>query len=787
MDNYNNMNEIAVNIDNKIDVKTINISEMDSGPIFMGIGMTVETSCRLLRDYPDEQLNEIIEILFKPNYAASLHHLKLEIGSDVNSSSGTVPCHMRSREDYEHRDNWLLWFAKKAKSVNPKLILSALRWGTPAWIKNYDDKYLFYKRYLEIAREYYGLEFDFLGPDQNEGEFDRDWVVNVLRKRLDEDGFRNVKLIASDAVSNPWLIASEILKDDQLNKAIDIVGAHYTTSSSNDAKDCGKPLWHSEAWPLMRSRIWDEISTGVSGGALGFAKTIIDSFVIGKMVSYIMNPFIEAYYEIVPYNTKGCLVADKPWSGYYYITEGLWITAHFTQFIKPGWKFIESACEANSVFNYITLKSDDDRDFSTIILNTIPSKLTYNFTISGGFSEKTINIWKSNSDVQFSHVVSINPTKGHFEFIAEPYTIYSISTTQGQKKGKPKKKNHMNANLSLPYFDDFEEYNIGSVPNYACDQGGAFQVTEDKPKGGKILKQVITNKIKPIDWVYRKTPEPYTIIGDLEWANYIVSCDIFIDEADGYVFLAGRVIDSPYNEKPPLSYNLRLFKDGKWELRKWEKVLLCGQIEKLNGDIWHNLKLKFLYNTINAYIDNIKVAKYVDDIGSISSGAVALGCGYHFAYFDNILIEKVDKNTPPFVKRIDNADPSIIYEGTWQHDNGASYSHFRRTLSKCLCNANEVYDGNSYVGRNSNSFNTVKYTFYGTGINIVGVLDKDNPIEMDIYIDEEFYKTIKLHDSESENSYKRTLFSVVGLVKKLHTIKVIVRSSLHIDYLEIYE
>ena len=39
---------------------------------------------------------EIMNLLFKPNYGAGLTHIKIEFGSDVNSSSGTEPSIMRS-------------------------------------------------------------------------------------------------------------------------------------------------------------------------------------------------------------------------------------------------------------------------------------------------------------------------------------------------------------------------------------------------------------------------------------------------------------------------------------------------------------------------------------------------------------------------------------------------------------------------------------------------------------------------------------------------------------------
>lgn len=48
---------------------------------------------RLLFSYPQPQLDEILDYLFKPQYGLSLHHLKVEIGGDGQSSEGVESSH----------------------------------------------------------------------------------------------------------------------------------------------------------------------------------------------------------------------------------------------------------------------------------------------------------------------------------------------------------------------------------------------------------------------------------------------------------------------------------------------------------------------------------------------------------------------------------------------------------------------------------------------------------------------------------------------------------------------
>ncbi|MGN1416623.1 MAG: hypothetical protein ACI4XF_07260, partial [Oscillospiraceae bacterium] len=79
-----------------VDGNTIN---MDEGTVYRGLGVvTGNNSSRLLMDYKTQNpdaYREIMDLLFKPDYGAGLTHVKIEFGTDVNSSSGTEPSIMR--------------------------------------------------------------------------------------------------------------------------------------------------------------------------------------------------------------------------------------------------------------------------------------------------------------------------------------------------------------------------------------------------------------------------------------------------------------------------------------------------------------------------------------------------------------------------------------------------------------------------------------------------------------------------------------------------------------------
>lgn len=50
------------------------------GPTFFGVGgVSAGASSAQLLLYPQPQRDEILDLLFKPQYGASLHHLKVEV------------------------------------------------------------------------------------------------------------------------------------------------------------------------------------------------------------------------------------------------------------------------------------------------------------------------------------------------------------------------------------------------------------------------------------------------------------------------------------------------------------------------------------------------------------------------------------------------------------------------------------------------------------------------------------------------------------------------------------
>lgn len=723
------------------------------GRKFEGIGgVTSNGMTKLLHEYPDHQRSDILDLLFTPKYGASFHQLKVEIGSDANGTCGTEPSHMRSETDFDITRGVGLWMAMEAKNRNPNLILDAIRWGTPAWLTDNSKKYTFYRNFLQGAKDEFNLDFDFLAPDENEGSFSRNWVVNTLRPRLNNDGFASVKLTGADSTTD-WNIASMVSSDTALKNSLYAINAHYKQDSPDNAKNCGLPIFDSEDVVAYRHKF-------VS--ALDMAYKIIRSYASGRMVQYVMHPVIEAIYDDVPYTYKGILVADHPWTGNYKIEPSLWVVAQFTQFTIPGWYYINSGCSSGSEHSYLTLKDTNTGDFSIILLNRSASSETFNLTLNN-FDATSLHAWQTTEEEQFVQLPDVSVLNKMVSITLPPYSICTLTTTTGQTKGQPSHEIPSEISFPLPYVEDFESYSVGKQPKYTVDQSGAFEIANGGKNDGKCLRQLITRATKPVDWERRATPSPYTLIGGQELKNYMASFDFLMEDIvdadyDGYVLIGARCNFSPTGNVPAECYNLRVFYDGRWELRSAALVLQSGFCESMSLNSWHNLAISCKDSTVKAYFDDVLLTQIEDT--EYPSGHVEIGSGYNNVRFDNFKIEAIDSLTPVECLRFKEVDSHVEYIGSWT-ESGSNAKNYHRTLLTTSTAGDEM-----------------NFSFNGTAVSILGVKDVNCGLA-DVYVDDSFVETIDTYADSIK--YRKGLFSAYNLASGNHNVRLVVKGTHSID------
>ena len=213
------------------------------GAIFEGIGAASGggATSRLLIDYPPSQRDEILDLLFKPHFGASLQLLKIEIGSDSNSTEGAEPTHSRTPQERNFERGYEWWILEEAKRRNPHLRTIALAWNFPAWLgaANSQATAEYLVSFLEGARDHHHVDIDYIGI-WNETKMDVGFI-KTLRAAISAHGLKT-QIVADDSV-NSWDIVSEMAADPELRQAVDVIATHY-------------PRWHSTAPAQEKSKEW---------------------------------------------------------------------------------------------------------------------------------------------------------------------------------------------------------------------------------------------------------------------------------------------------------------------------------------------------------------------------------------------------------------------------------------------------------------------------------------------------------------------------------------------------
>ena len=733
--------------------------------LWRGVGMiSANNSSQLLLDYKAEQPQKYIEILnylFGKN-GIKITHLKIEMGADVNSSSGTEPSVKRTSEepaDVTRGAGFVL--AADAKKINPDITLDMLWWGEPGWIKKvsatkqelFAARYRWYKETLDAAYKIYGLKFDYVSANQNERGVDAAWIVYLSKSLKAEKNcpydYARIKIVAADEVCK-WSIADLMLENPELLAAVDVIGSHYTSWSSDSAKklvdEYKKEAWFSEASSPMSyaqgTYRYDKNHSGISGlnGALDIANRIITMYSGGYMTLYEYQPAVAAYYDGVNYCQKQLILADKPWCGDYLLDSGFFMALHFSQFIKKGWTVAGGACYADgkpggdghaivdAKHSYLTAIDSATGDYSTVITNTTDRPIIYSFNIvNDAKKDDSVYVWETRGpdtakDMQydinyFKKIETIIPVRSNesssFTVTVKPQSIVTVSTVSivpnifpAANKNYPLLETATRTVLSsskqslltLPYTETFKL----NRAKYFTDQSGAFEVHAIDRKN--ILMQMITNDTRGEEW--GDSPKPTTNFGDDRWFNYSVSAAVKFavqqkpaPSADDEEYV-GIGLRCNFACRGTNGYWFKITMEGKWTLYRSLDELYSGTVTRFNSLQWNTISIEARGSTIKVYVNKRLVHKYVcKDDSLLSAGRAALYSSYDNNCFANISIKPEGDY---YVTKYDDTDYGLTYLGRWTHNTMTGYADYKRTTSVGSQNAE------------------VSFTFKGTGFAITG-------------------------------------------------------------------
>lgn len=457
--------------------------------VFGGFGsVSCNNTSRLLLDYREENPAaywRILNLLFNRRTGAGLNHIKVELGSDTDTSSGAEPATKRSADEPANvlRGAGFRMIAD-AKKINPHVKVEALRWGEPSWTGNRPaDRYRWYKETIDAAYDTYGVKFDYISPSQNELNMNHlaselGWVVDFA-KRLEADAraddarydYSKIKVVAMDSYRNGETVSAAILKSPEALGQVDAIGIHYTIGGGPNLtglnKEYGKEVIYAEGIAPMidpEYRINAQPERGGIGGTVG-AVDIADRFINAyrwsgsgdnpaHMTSFLFQPAVSALYEGSSYSPKHLIRASDPWSGYYEGGVGITLVRHFMQFIDEGWEYIEGASYGDGTFadggtavdsstrTYLTLRepakpadANADRtgtDFTQVHANNTGKARYFEVNVAdlGTKSTTPLHLWQTKGpDDAATQPVDVN----HFKNIGYVTPVRSETGDDGSK------------------------------------------------------------------------------------------------------------------------------------------------------------------------------------------------------------------------------------------------------------------------------------------------------------------------------------------------------------------
>jgi galactosylceramidase len=685
------------------DDQAITLDGRAPGTRFDGIGVVDGGGATsvLLKDYPEPQRSQILDLMYKPKFGASISALIVEIPGDGNSTQGSMPSHRHTRTDVDYGRGYTWWVLREAKRRNPALTLDAAAWSAPGWIGDGGNHNFFspdgadyYVSWLKGLRDVYGLELDAIGA-RNERGVSYDFA-KTLRARLDAGGFKKVKLHGFDNwPDDKFDFVKDMPGDAGLRNAIDIIGAHI------NAPEYIVPTWVRDAAAGMGKPIWNtEQHVYVAGfdGALGIVQAFNRNWIDSGATKIVNWYGIAGLYTLEPYSgaKEAAIRASWPWSGHYDINPHLWAYAHYGQFTAAGWTYLpQGSGSLKAGGSYVALKSPGP-DYSVIIeTRKATAPQTVRVAVGAGLSTADVAVWRSDAKAQFVHVADLHPEGDAVALTVDPDAIYSLTTTRGQRKGGFDGVPAQQA-FPFPYRETFERYRDarawGYLPRYFADIEGAFELAPCPGERRTCLRQSVP--VRPHSWA--PDWKPYTILGDDAWTDYEASAEVRVGRTESAAVM-GRINDvgSGYGAIPK-GYYLEL--DGAGEVRlvvvrgKVDKKALVGDAEQqalikaandaaeggdkvlaqatlagVAADRWHTLKLQFSGTRIRGYVDGKPVVEATDALygkgmAGLLAGPAQSGqqSGLSMPYYRNVVVNRVGSALPPPTKPLPGQAPLYV-------------------------------------------------------------------------------------------------------------------------------
>ena len=391
--------------------------------------------------------------------------------------------------------------------------------------------------YLAGAKKNHGIEFDYVGI-WNESPWTRSYIKE-LRAALDGQGMGGTQIVVPDGSSKGCLDCQEfgssditvaLAHDKQLTGAVDMIGIHghdvegtaggeipvadvcVCYCPGGPLTDCcslafvfmlaapgwqnittinprGLHLWNSEQnlidGPLPQ---WEPTEQNKYGAGLGWPRIFITNYIRAGATATILCPITHSFTWNYGRQNHGHSQFVEPWSGHFELGAAFWSQAHFTQFTRPGWHFLDGTGErcdpednmnCDTVWAALTDTSNAAAlpgNLTVVFVHTANETVEVNLSL-GGFERggQTLFRWETVRTHYFQQIESVHVGVGGTVSVVLPgRSVTTLTTLTGQHADvswNPQRKP-----FPLPWSADFDDQPVGAPGTMLSDIFGAFEV-----------------------------------------------------------------------------------------------------------------------------------------------------------------------------------------------------------------------------------------------------------------------------------------------------------------------
>jgi hypothetical protein len=466
-------------------------------------------------------------------------------------TDGTEASFQHNRGDINCDRGYELWLVSEALKRNPNIIVYGLEWGAPGWVGNGSfftpDMWDYKVQFCNCFQEKIGRPLDIIGIFNERYWGGVDYIIG-LRNALNSAGFSHTRISLPDnRVATDTELLDAIANNATFSAAFDIAGQHSTPAPVPLLEATNHRYWESESGfnPISLTTDWR--------GAQQWAQILNRNYICCNITATITWSTIWSVLPGLPYDGRGIMMANTPWSGNYKDSAPLWISAHFGQFLEIGWKLLLTNRgsgilpplnggdgDAGSCVTYVP---PADLSEMTIICETmtVTSAGARIFQLEGGLPGPgtILSVWQTTQGANFVQQPDVTvASDGTLTLVLPADGIVTASTIHTATHGQPSVAIPPSAPLQLPYRDSFNESlnEYDNYPKYLSDQGGSFAC-----RNGSLV-QVVTERSKENDWY--TTPDPFTLLGDYApWSDVTVGVTVTIPSQSSS--LVTKLTDDP--------------------------------------------------------------------------------------------------------------------------------------------------------------------------------------------------------------------------------------------------